>query len=65
MSMTYFQDFIHALKGVAVPVALIMFGGMLLSKGPAPLNEFAGMVALISFLAGITWVVYLSFFSRD
>lgn len=63
--MTYLQDFIHALKGVAAPVALILFGAIALNSGVGPIGAGAGLTALALFLSGIAWVVYLSFFSRD
>lgn len=63
--MTYLQDFIHALKGVAAPVALIVIGAMALNSGAAPIGAGAALTALALFLSGIAWVVYLSFFSRD
>lgn len=63
--MTYFQDFIHALKGIAVPVGLIWVGAMVLNLSAAPLSDRAALVAMALFFTGIAWVVYLSFFSRD
>jgi len=63
--MTYLQDFIHALRGVAAPVALILIGAMVLNSGAGPIGDRAGLTALALFLTGIAWVVYLSFFSRD
>ncbi len=63
--MTYLQDYIHALKGIAVPVVLILVGAMVLNLSTAPLSDRAAIGALAFFLSGIAWVVYLSFFSRD
>lgn len=63
--MSYVQDFIHALKGVAAPVVLILFGAMVLNMAPTPFSDRTAIVSLVSFLTGIAWVVYLSFFSRD
>lgn len=63
--MSYVQDFIHALKGVAAPVLLILVGAMALNIGATPYGDRAALLGLSCFLAGIAWVVYLSFFSRD
>lgn len=63
--MTYVQDFIHALKGVAAPVVLILVGAMVLNIGATPYGDRAALFGLALFLSGIAWVVYLSFFSRD
>ena len=63
--MSYMQDFIHALKGVAAPVLVILVGAVVLHMGATPHGDRAALMGLLLFLTGIAWVVYLSFFSRD
>ena len=63
--MNYLQDYIHALKGVVAPVALILVGAMVLSASATPYGDRGALVGLGFFLSGIAWVAYLSFFSRD
>lgn len=63
--MTYFQDFIYALKGVVVPFLLIFLGATILGIETSPYGPGFALVGLAFFLMGIAWVAYLSFFSRD
>lgn len=63
--MTYLQDFIYALKGIAAPFALIFMGALLPCMHASHHGDGAALIGLVLFLTGIAWVVYLSFFSRD
>ncbi len=63
--MTYLQDFIHALKGIATPFACMFLGAMMSGVNTTFAGFHTALVGAILFLSGMAWVVYLSFFSRD